>query len=203
MGSGSVGAFFTAAASKIESLRAEVGSERPRVSFGRMEAGKLFFRAQERYAVELVAGFEGNPRVAGGALRGSEVARSERNDALVLLEFRAGAVDLPLHVHEHSARCIVVAEGCGFFHYVAHAGGKVRARTVSAGDTITFLRGVIHTFAAPKSALRLLSYHAPFFDLGDPRQWSVTPEAKRLQPTVDAFHRRWDSEELATCGEAG
>lgn len=164
------------------------------MSFGQVRAGDLFSVIQKQYDVDIRVGFEDNPRVAGGVLRGSEVYGNERDDALVLLEFRAGAVDLPLHVHEHSARFIVVAEGHGYFHYANTQGGRLRARGICQGDTIVFSAGVIHTFAAPKTALRLLSYHAPFFELEDPRQWSVSPEAKRLQATVDAFHRSWEAQ---------
>jgi hypothetical protein len=38
---------------------------------------------------------------------------------------------------------------------------------------VSFTRGVVHTFTAPLGDLTLLSYHAPFFDLDDTRQYTI------------------------------
>jgi hypothetical protein len=44
---------------------------------------------------------------------------------------------------------------------------------VDAGDAVLFKRGVVHTFTAPLGDLTLLSYHAPFFEFDDARQYAV------------------------------
>jgi hypothetical protein len=47
------------------------------------------------------------------------------------------------------------------------------AAVVEAGDAVLFTRGVVHTFTAPMVDLTLLSYHAPFFEFDDTRQFTI------------------------------
>jgi hypothetical protein len=63
----------------------------------------------------------------------------------------------------------------GLFHYLpgAEKVRELRSVVVEAGDAVLFTRGVVHTFAAPLDDLTLLSYHAPFFEFDDTRQFSV------------------------------
>jgi len=80
-----------------------------------------------------------------------------------------------LHVHEFSDRLLVVTSGLSLFHYLADAGKsrELRSVVVEAGDAVLFTRGVVHTFTAPLGDLTLLSYHAPFFEFDDARQFTV------------------------------
>lgn len=126
---------------------------------------------RESHPIRVEAGFEGNPGVEGGACRPSD----GRDDGLVHLRFAAGTEDLPLHVHEFSDRLLVVTSGIGLFHYLPDGGKsrELRSVVVDAGDAILFTRGVAHTFTAPLGNLTLLSYHAPFFEFDDARQFKI------------------------------
>ena len=44
---------------------------------------------------------------------------------------------------------------------------------VQAGDVVVLTRGLVHTFTAPVADLVLLSYHSPYFEFEDPRQFSI------------------------------
>lgn len=126
---------------------------------------------RELHPIRVYAGFEGNPGVEGGAWRPTD----RRDDGLVHLRFAAGTEDLPLHVHEFSDRLLVVTSGLGLFHYLpdAHTSREFRSVAVDPGDAVLFTRGVVHTFTAPIADLMLLSYHAPFFEFDDSRQFTV------------------------------
>lgn len=50
---------------------------------------------------------------------------------------------------------------------------ELRSVVVEAGDAVLFTRGVVHTFTAPLNDLMLLSYHSPFFEFDDTRQYTV------------------------------
>lgn len=121
--------------------------------------------------IRVDAGFERNPGVEGGAWRPSDGC----DDGLVHLRFGAGTEDLPLHVHEFSDRLLVITSGLGSFHYLPDAGKsrELRSVVVEAGDAVLFTRGVIHTFTAPLCDLTLLSYHSPFIELDDSRQFTI------------------------------
>jgi len=64
---------------------------------------------------------------------------------------------------------------------------------------VLFTRGVVHTFTAPVADLTLLSYHAPFFEFDDTRQFTI-PRASRhdqfawapvgAEPNTRADYRR-------------
>jgi len=124
------------------------------------------------HPIPVEPGFEGNPGISGGAWRNDE----DEGNALVYLRFSEGTVDLPLHVHEYSDRFIAVADGFGLFHYMpgGEASGELRSVVVQAGDIVAFTRGLVHTFTAPVSDLVLLSYHAPYFEFEDPRQFTLS-----------------------------
>ncbi len=59
--------------------------------------------------------------------------------------------------------------------------GELRSVVVESGDTVLFTRGVIHTFTALLSDLTLLSYHAPFFEFDDSRQFTILRLAERAR----------------------
>jgi len=134
---------------------------------------------RKSHPIRVDAGFEGNPGVEGGAWRPSDGG----DDGLVHLGFAAGTEDLPLHVHEFSDRLLVVTSGMGIFHYLPPAATmqELRAVVVEAGDAILFARGVIHTFTAPLCDLTLLSYHSPFIEFNDERQFKISDSLLRSQ----------------------
>jgi len=127
----------------------------------------------ESHPIRVDAGFEGNPGVEGGAWRPSDGTE----DGLVHLGFAAGTEDLPLHVHEFSDRLLVVTSGMGLFHFLPNGrqAREIRSVVVEVGDAVLFTRGVVHTFTTPLDDLTLLSYHAPFFEFNDTRQFSIFP----------------------------
>ena len=57
---------------------------------------------------------------------------------------------------------------------------ELRSVVAQAGDVVVLTRGLVHTFTAPVAHLVLLSYHAPYFEFEDPRQFSV-PDACTLE----------------------
>jgi len=166
------------------------------VRFGRMkEVSKwgtvkaLHAGLRESHPIHVESGFEGNPGVEGGAWRPADGS----DDGLVHLRFAAGTEDLPLHVHEFSDRLLVVTSGVGLFHYlpVAEKTRELRSVVVDAGDAVLFTRGVVHTFTAPLGDLTLLSYHAPFFEFDDTRQFTIPRQSV-------GFHYAWSPGRLVS-----
>jgi mannose-6-phosphate isomerase-like protein (cupin superfamily) len=142
--------------------------------------------------VELQTPFEGSHFVAGAVWRPDAFGEPDRRDAVMKLRFVAGALDLPLHVHEHSARFIIALEGRGFFHVSGRPvdqfdGSQVRTVPVRNRDALLFSPGVVHTFSAPDEPLTLLSYHAPYVPLDDPGQYALPPVVVRPR---DLHHDR-------------
>lgn len=132
------------------------------------------------YPMELHSPFEGAESVAGAVWMRRSLFGHERDDAVMKLRFDAGAYELPLHVHDHSDRVIVVLKGIGEFHYTDESpetfdGAGVTTIPVEPGTVLVFTRGLLHTFSAPDEPLYLLSYHAPFIPLEDSRQFSLPP----------------------------
>lgn len=118
--------------------------------------------------------FEDVDSIAGGIWRPDD----GNDDALLLLRFERGTVDLPLHSHEASDRMIVVLAGRGEFRFidtqsVSSASRRVSRIVVQQNDLLVFPRGTIHTFVTGDRPLLLLSYHRPFIPLDDPRQFTV------------------------------
>lgn len=158
------------------------------VRFGRLTGASTWGTAEalhdglrELHPIQVDSGFEGNPGVEGAAWR----PRDGSDDGLVHLRFAAGTEDLPLHVHEFSDRLLVVTSGIGLFHYLPPDATtqELRAVVVEAGNAVLFSRGVVHTFTAPIGDLTLLSYHAPFFEFDDTRQFRVETYSMRWIPS--------------------
>lgn len=151
--------------------RAMVGRIRgagPGASFGR-----LIERLECEHPVEMRRPFENTHSVAGGIWRSVE-----SSNALMKLQFDRGTGELPMHAHLNSARVIFVAEGRGFFHVSDQTvegfeGSDVRPVPVRSRDVLVFHAGIMHTFSAPDEDLVLLSFHAPFINLDDPRQYTL------------------------------
>lgn len=134
--------------------------------------------AMQSLPIEPRAPFEDCPTIAGALWLGTEVFAATREDGLALLRFGSGTVDLPVHVHEYSDRCLYVLEGEGLFHanpcdWRTFHGTGIESVPVRAGDVVVFNRGVLHTFSAPRRELVLVSYHSPVLPFDDPRQFTV------------------------------
>ncbi len=130
------------------------------------------------HPIELEPGFEGVPSIAAGVWAGAAVFQQPCDDAIVMLRWSVGTIDLPMHVHAHSDRFIVILEGTGVFHKTAEpldefTAGAIKSTSVKARDVLVFDRNLLHTFSAPSEDLVVLSYHAPLVDLDDPRQFTL------------------------------
>lgn len=146
----------------------------PRMS----EFRQLFAELERGMPIEVRTPFEGSDAIAGGAWLGQEHFGIHPDCALAKLCFSAGAVDLPMHSHEHSDRFILVLEGEGRFHHApgpvkGFTGAGVQSVPVSAGILVLFRRGLVHTFSSSKRAMTLLSWHSPYFRFDDPRQFEL------------------------------
>lgn len=147
---------------------------------------------EKRFPVKVETPFEGSDFIGGGAWLGSEHFEQRPDDALAKLCFAKGAIDLPMHAHEHSDRFILVLEGEGRYHHAPGSvheftGEGVRSVPVRAGDVVAFTRGLVHTFSTPRRPMTLLSWHRPYFAFLDPRQYtlptaSVCPSHQQLRP---------------------
>jgi len=187
-GSAILPAFLALARRSIEWLAASVRGLRATdvpCLFGNLQCSEaigtvadLAKRIDSQHPLRLESPFEGCDSIAGGLWSGRGVLGLDTDDALAHLHFDAGTVELPIHVHEHSDRFIVVEDGEGIYHYApgtpdSFDGNSVFSVRVRPGDVILFLRNVLHTFSAAAEPLRLLSYHAPQIDFDDPRQYTL------------------------------
>lgn len=127
---------------------------------------------KEDYPLSLKSPFEEVSTIAGGVWRASQLC--DGDDALLKLRFEPGTMDLPLHSHDHSDRVIFVVEGGGTFEFVPEqAGAQVTKIEIASGDLLMFARGTMHSFRTPENGLQLISYHSPFIELDDSRQFRV------------------------------
>ncbi|MCA9296792.1 MAG: cupin domain-containing protein [Phycisphaerales bacterium] len=169
-------------------MRAVLGRVRgtgPGVSFG-----AVIETIRRGFPIDMQSPFEGSENVSGGILLPASWG-TDGDDGFLFLRFSPGTKDLPLHSHEHSDRFIYVLGGRGFFcvSEAAGEGGRdqtVRRVPIRSRDVVMFKRGVVHTFETANEPLRLLSYHAPFVPLNDPKQYSIAPIGHRSQeePTI-------------------
>lgn len=148
----------------------------PGVSFG------AFVRVlEEAHPLTLRSPFEESDRVAGAVWMPETVLGSTPHDAAIAkLRWSAGADDLPMHVHDHSDRFIVVLEGRGFFHWSdrpceAFDGSGVRTIAARDRDVFVFRRGLVHTFSTAEHAMTLLSVQCPFVPFDAAEQYRLPP----------------------------
>ena len=161
---------------KNQGDRAAVGRLRgcgPGVSF------RAAVEAWEReHPAELVYPFEANERVGGAIWPISPPPKSSGGGGVMKLRWESRAIDLPMHSHEHSDRCIIVLEGRGFYHVSGEtvdgfSGQGVRTVAARERDVFVFRRGVVHTFSTFEHPMVLLSCHLPFIPLDDARQYEL------------------------------
>ncbi|MCB1745467.1 MAG: cupin domain-containing protein [Gammaproteobacteria bacterium] len=176
------------AARYVEQLRARVETRQlpARVAlFGRVRGTgpgvsftHLYERLRQAFPNPLVAPFEECDNVAGAVLESRVLIAPERDDAMLILRFEAGACDLPMHAHEDSERFIYVVSGRGLFHVSSEAVGDFTGETirhvpVRASDVLMFSRGTVHTFSTGDEPLLLLSCHAPYVPLESAEQYTI------------------------------
>ncbi|MCC6284636.1 MAG: hypothetical protein IT439_04935 [Phycisphaerales bacterium] len=185
----------------VDRLRAQ--STGPTAAVGRLRGtGRgihfrdLIARLERDHPIELASPFEDSLRVAGAAWDASRIVRGGAEGALAKLRWSDGATDLPMHVHEHSDRFIIVDRGRGFFH-VSHQmadrfdGSDVRSIPARERDVFVFTRGVVHTFSTMDEPMTLLSCQLPYLAFDDPRQyrlptfrWVAGEQAEKCIPYV-------------------
>lgn len=191
------------AAGTLDQLRSAVTvAGRPLAAVGRLRGtGRgihfrdLIHTLERARPIELQAPFEGSDLVAGAAWPTVAVA-SGKLGALAKLRWNRGADDLPMHVHEHSDRFIIVHEGRGFFHVSGQSlgefdGSSVRTVPARERDVFVFTRGIVHTFSTLDEPMTLLSCQMPFLEFDDPRQytlpchrWTARENPEPLPPSV-------------------
>ncbi len=144
----------------------------------------------------LVSPFENSHLVSGAAWECREDLAGGSPGALAKLRWAAGADDLPIHVHEHSDRFIIVHEGRGFFHVSDQDvenfdGSDVRTIPARERDVFIFTRGTAHTFSTLTEPMTLLSCQLPFMPFDDPRQyrlpkqtWTARANPEAAEPKV-------------------
>lgn len=141
--------------------------------------GDIVAELDAEFPLRLESPFEGSVRVAGAVWTGEEVLGSCLHDAaLAKLRWAAGADDLPIHVHDHSDRVIIVLEGRGYFHVTDQAfdtfdGQNVRSVPARERDVFAFTRGLLHTFSTEGHPMTLLSCQLPYLAFSDPAQYRI------------------------------
>ncbi|MBA5868106.1 MAG: cupin domain-containing protein [Nitrospira sp. CR1.3] len=186
--SGALASFFDVSRNVLDSVLADVRSGRlaqPTFLFGGTgdhdladTLDTLMTAIDSEYDLPLYSPFEDTESIAGALWSGHELFGLGREDALAKLRFSAGTLDLPLHVHEHSDRFIVVLSGKGRFWWSEESWRKftgigIQSTPVHVGDVLVFTRDLLHTFSAPDEDLLLLSYHSPEISFNDPRQFTL------------------------------
>lgn len=182
--------FLNALAALSRSATDSVGRKPTRgIGFrmGRLDERGCSLDVVDKLPCELRSPFESCENIAG-ALMGTFGP-----DAMLKLRFAPGTVELAMHVHEHSRRMLVVTAGRGFFHVSSESlsgftGMGVHSIPVERGDVVVFDRNVMHTFSAHHEGIELLSYHAPFIGLDDPRQYTL-PKVHWYPPFVEPRSR--------------
>ncbi len=132
---------------------------------------------EREHSLELESPFEGSDLVAGAVWPPIKSAAGTPA-ALAKLRWSAGADDLPMHVHDHSDRCIFVLSGRGYFHICDQPverfdGSDVRSIPARERDVFAFTRGVVHTFSTASEPMVLLSAQLPFLPFDHPEQYRL------------------------------
>jgi len=138
----------------------------------------LLAELDREHPIQLVAPFEGSDRVSGAVWHGQQVTGEPLTTSVAKLLWAPGAVDLPMHVHDHSDRFIMVRKGRGYFHVSSESpeqftGKSVRTIPARERDVFMFSRGVVHTFSTDKDSMELLSCQSPFVPFEDPDQYRL------------------------------
>ncbi|HLO39990.1 MAG TPA: cupin domain-containing protein [Phycisphaerales bacterium] len=143
------------------------------VSFTRL-VGEL----ERAHPLTLEYPFEGSDRVGGAVWIARDVVGGNSTTSVAKLCLDSRATDLPMHVHDHSDRFIIVLKGRGYFHVTDEhpeefTGQQVRSIPARERDVFVFSRGTVHTFSTDAEPMALLSCQLPFMKFDDPRQYRL------------------------------
>jgi mannose-6-phosphate isomerase-like protein (cupin superfamily) len=199
--------FGASAMTRVERMAREQG--RPVAAMSRVRGtgrgvhfGSFIEAMEEEHPLRLESPFEGSDLVSGGAWIAERLLSQPEQSAVPLdaavakLRWAAGADDLPLHVHDHSARFIIVLEGRGFFHLSDQStdrfdGLGVRSIPARERDIFAFTPGLLHTFSTSEYAMTLLSVQMPYLAFDDPdqyrlpaRRWTARDNPEPAPPRV-------------------
>lgn len=172
---GSLSSLFLGCREILGALRVDVASGRLKPPYCLLREWETFESetlqtVRDSYPLSLQSPFEGVSSISGGVWN-ADACGLAGDDAIVKLRFEPGTNDLPIHVHDYSDRVIHVVGGSATFCVQK---GRVRnSYSIGTGCSLMFSRGLAHTFQTDADALLLLSYHAPFVALDDPRQFRI------------------------------
>lgn len=138
----------------------------------------LVTELERAHPLQLEYPFEGSDRVGGAVWVAKELLRGTSTTSVAKLRWDSRALDLPMHVHDHSDRFIIVLEGRGFFHVTDEpaerfTGKRVRSIPARERDVFLFSRGVVHTFSTDAEPMTLLSCQLPYLAFDDPKQYRL------------------------------
>ncbi len=139
---------------------------------------KLVGELERAHPLSLDYPFEGSNRVGGAVWIAHKILGNASTTSVAKLCWDSRATDLPMHVHDHSDRFIIVLKGRGFFHVSDESaetftGQSVRSVPARERDVFLFTRGTVHTFSTDAEPMTLLSCQLPFLDFNDPRQYRL------------------------------
>lgn len=139
---------------------------------------RLVEELERAYPLELEYPFEGSDRVGGGVWIARDLLGGSSTTSVAKLRWDNRALDLPMHVHDHSDRFIIVLKGRGYFHVTDESvdeftGTHVRSVPARERDVFLFTRGTVHTFSTEDEPMTLLSCQLPFLAFDDPRQYRL------------------------------
>lgn len=138
----------------------------------------LIAEMERAYPIELSYPFEDSDRVGGAVWIARELLANHSTTSVAKLRWDSRATDLPMHVHDHSDRFIIVLKGRGYFHVTdepaeGFTGKTVRTVPARERDVFLFSRGVVHTFSTDEDPMVLLSCQLPFLPFNDPKQYRL------------------------------
>jgi mannose-6-phosphate isomerase-like protein (cupin superfamily) len=139
---------------------------------------KLVAELERAHPLTLDYQFEGSDRVGGAVWIPRKLLGTKSTTSVAKLCWDSRAMDLPMHVHDHSDRFIIVLKGRGYFHVTSEAadeftGTQVRSIPARERDVFLFSRGTVHTFSTDAEPMVLLSCQLPFMSFDDPRQYRL------------------------------
>ncbi len=141
--------------------------------------GDLIAALEREYPLTLQYPFEDSKHVGGAVWDCPTILKDSSVDsAITKIKWNKGADDLPMHVHDHTDRFIVVLEGRGFFHWTDQPFEDFDAKAINTiaardRDVFVFRRGVVHTFSTVEHSMTLLSIQCPFIPFDDSRQFRL------------------------------
>lgn len=147
---------------------------------------------ERTHPLSLVYPFEGSDRVGGAVWIAQDLLGGASTTSVAKLRWDSRALDLPMHVHDHSDRFIVVVKGRGYFHVTDESaerftGKNVRSIPARERDVFLFTRGTVHTFSTDAEPMVLLSCQLPFLSFDDPKQYRLPRVRWTAKDCLDGY----------------